>query len=581
MQTTAHVGSCGFAHNTSRPKTFRCVLHTQAHTNSLRQRASRHGRNGPCRFTVVARDFPKPKFETSGTFQDAATLSDKLRLAARPEKPLTVIIAGAGLAGLCTAKYLADAGHKPIVLESRDVLGGKVAAWRDEDGDAYETGLHIFFGAYPNTMSLFKELNIEDRLQWKSHSMIFARPDAPGEFSRFDFPDLPAPINGVIAILRNNQMLTWPEKIKFALGLLPAIVQGQSYVEKQDKLTVSQWMKKQGVPARVNDEVFIAMAKALNFIDPDDLSMTVVLTALNRFLQERHGSKMAFLDGLPPEKLCQPIVDHFTQRGGEIRMNARLKEIELNDDDSVKRFRLADGSTLEGDLYVSAMPVDVVKRIIPKRWQPKPYFSQLEGLKGVPVINVHIWFDRKLSTVDHLLFSRSKTLSVYADMSTTCRDYNNVDNSMLELVFAPAAEWISRSDEDIIAETMKELSNLFPGEVAADGSKAKITKSKVVRTPQSVYKAVAGCEAIRPTQRSPFSNFYLAGDYTKQKYLASMEGAVFSGKLCTEAILEDFRQTSKIPSEKLKRQPVLVGASGIAAIAGLTALVAASAQALS
>lgn len=102
-------------------------------------------------------------------------------------------------------------------------------------------------GAYPNTMSLFKELGIEDRLQWKSHSMIFARPDAPGEFSRFEFPDLPAPINGVIAILKNNQMLTWPEKIKFALGLLPAIVQGQSYVERQDKLTVSQWMKKQVV----------------------------------------------------------------------------------------------------------------------------------------------------------------------------------------------------------------------------------------------------------------------------------------------------------------------------------------------
>lgn len=54
-------------------------------------------------------------------------MSEKLRLADRPDKPLTVVIAGAGLAGLCTAKYLADAGHKPIVLESRDVLGGKVA----------------------------------------------------------------------------------------------------------------------------------------------------------------------------------------------------------------------------------------------------------------------------------------------------------------------------------------------------------------------------------------------------------------------------------------------------------------------
>lgn len=43
----------------------------------------------------------------------------------------------------------------------------------------------------------------------------------------------------------------------------------------------------QGVPDRVNDEVFIAMAKALNFIDPDELSMICVLIALNRFLQVR------------------------------------------------------------------------------------------------------------------------------------------------------------------------------------------------------------------------------------------------------------------------------------------------------
>lgn len=133
-------------------------------------------------------------------------------------------------------------------------------------------------------MNIFKELGIEDRLQWKEHSMIFAMQDSPGEFSRFDFPDIPAPWNGLVAILRNNQMLTWPEKIQFGLGLLPAIIFGQKYVLEQDKLTVTEWMRKQGVPERVNDEVFIAMAKALAFIDPNELSMTVVLTALNRFL---------------------------------------------------------------------------------------------------------------------------------------------------------------------------------------------------------------------------------------------------------------------------------------------------------
>lgn len=41
----------------------------------------------------------------------------------------------------------------------------------------------------------------------------------------------------------------------------------------------------QGVPDRVNDEVFIAMSKALNFINPDELSMQCILIALNRFLQ--------------------------------------------------------------------------------------------------------------------------------------------------------------------------------------------------------------------------------------------------------------------------------------------------------
>ena len=53
---------------------------------------------------------------------------------------MRVVIAGAGLAGLSCAKYLVDNGHIPIVLEARDVLGGKVAAWKDEDGDWYETG---------------------------------------------------------------------------------------------------------------------------------------------------------------------------------------------------------------------------------------------------------------------------------------------------------------------------------------------------------------------------------------------------------------------------------------------------------
>ncbi|GLJ11192.1 hypothetical protein SUGI_0146010 [Cryptomeria japonica] len=491
---------------------------------------------------VTCKDYPRPDIDNTINFLEASALSASFRSAPRPNRPLEVVIAGSGLAGLSTAKYLADAGHKPILLEARDVLGGKVAAWKDDEGDWYETGLHIFFGAYPNVQSLFGELGIDDRLQWKEHSMIFAMPNKPGQFSRFDFPEvLPAPLNGIWAILKNNEMLTWPEKIRFAFGLLPAIAGGQAYVEAQDGLTVKEWMRKQGVPDRVSDEVFVAMSKALNFINPEELSMQCILIALNRFLQEKHGSKMAFLDGNPPERLCKPIVDHVQSLGGHIQMNSRLQKIELNHDGTVKHFVLSSGNIVEGDVYVSAVPVDILKLLLPEEWKEVSYFNKMEKLVGVPVINIHIWFDRKLkNTYDHLLFSRSSLLSVYADMSVTCKEYYDPNRSMLELVFAPAEEWIARSDTDILEATLEELSKLFPDEIAIDGSKAKVLKYHIVKTPRSVYKTIPNCEPCRPLQRSTIKGFYLAGDYTKQKYLASMEGAVLSGKLCAQAILEDY-----------------------------------------
>ena len=453
---------------------------------------------------------------------------------------MRVAIAGAGLAGLSCAKYLSDAGHTPVVVEARNVLGGKVAAWQDEDGDWYETGLHIFFGAYPNMLQLFKELNIEERLQWKSHSMIFNQKEVPGTYSRFDFPDLPAPINGVAAILGNNDMLSWPEKISFGLGLVPAMLRGQGYVEECDKYSWTEWLQLHNIPERVNDEVFLAMSKALNFIDPDEISSTVVLTALNRFLQEKNGSKMAFLDGNPPERLCQPMVEHIESKGGEVHLESPLREIELNADGSVAGFRIGgvagkEPYTLTADAYVSALPVDPFKLLLPEPWKQMPFFSKLDGLRGVPVINIHLWFDRKLTDIDHLLFSRSPLLSVYADMSNTCREYEDAERSMLELVFAPAKDWIGRPDEEIVAATMKELERLFPQHFGSENP-AVLRKSKVVKTPLSVYKTVPNCQPLRPTQKTPVPNFFMAGDYTLQRYLASMEGAVLSGKLCAEAV---------------------------------------------
>jgi 15-cis-phytoene desaturase len=453
---------------------------------------------------------------------------------------MRVAIAGGGLAGLACAKYLVDAGHTPIVLESRDVLGGLVAAWKDEDGDWYETGLHAFFGAYPNMLQLMGELDILDRLQWKEHALIFNQPEKPETYSYFSVPDIPAPFNVIASILKNNDMLTWEQKIRFAIGLWPGVLRGQKYVEAMDKYSLLEWLQRQGIGERVSSDIFIAASKALTFINPDEVSATIILTALNKFLQERYGSKIAFLDGSPTERLCQPIVDHIIAGGGEVHMKKPLKQILLNADNSVKGFliRGLDGAPDElitADRYVSAMSVDVMKVLMPEPWKAMPFFQKLEGLEGVPVINLHLWFDRKLTDIDQLLFSRSDLLSVYADMSITCKAYEDPNRSMLEFVLAPAKDWIDKSDEEIIAATMKELERLFPQHLTGENP-AKLRKYKVVKTPRSVYTASPGRQDYRPSQQTPIENFYLSGSYTMQQYLGSMEGAVLSGKLTAQAI---------------------------------------------
>jgi 15-cis-phytoene desaturase len=531
-------------------------------------RAPRRQRRAPSvtpRADAVRRgDYPRPNLDvaTNANYAEAKALSAKLasrRRDARAGDPPTVLVIGGGLAGLSCGKYLSDAGCAPTVIERGKMLGGKVSAWRDEDGDWIETGLHIFFGAYPNAMNLFAELGIEDRLQWKEHSMTFAMRENPGEFTKFSFPDvLPAPFNMGYAILSNDKMLTWVEKLRTGAPLVPMLIGGQDYIDAQDELSVEEWMKKNFMPKRVRDELFIAMGKALDFIDADKLSMTVILTAMNRFINETHGSKTAFLDGNQPDRLCAPMAEHIERvGGGRVMVDSPMQEIMVDDESGkVTGVKLRNGEIMTADHYVSAMPVDALKLKLPTQWKTMPFFKQLNELEGIPVINVHLWFDRKLRPYNGLVFSRSPLLSVYADMSECCKEYADADRSMLELVFAPCDQkagsdvnWIGASDEEIVEATMKELENLFPGELGSENG-AKLRKFAVVKTPRSVYAAVPGRNKFRPSQHTPIENFTLAGDFTSQKFLGSMEGAILSGKLAAEVVSD--KLAGREPSQPVK-----------------------------
>ena len=59
----------------------------------------------------------------------------------------------------------------------------------------------------------------------------------------------------------------------------------------------------------------------------------------------------------------------------------------------------------------------------------------------------------------------------------------------------------------------------------------------MVKLGQSLYREKPGMDKYRPTQATPVKNFFLAGSYTYQDYIDSMEGATKSGLMVADEII--------------------------------------------
>lgn len=66
----------------------------------------------------------------------------------------------------------------------------------------------------------------------------------------------------------------------------------------------------------------------------------------------------------------------------------------------------------------------------------------------------------------------------------------------------------------------------------------EVTWSSVVKIAQSLYREAPGKDPFRPDQKTPIKNFFLAGSYTKQDYIDSMEGATLSGRQASSYICD-------------------------------------------
>jgi uncharacterized protein with NAD-binding domain and iron-sulfur cluster len=286
-------------------------------------------------------------------------------------------------------------------------------------------------------------------------------------------------------------------------------------------------------------EVMDTLALALNFQRADRVSAKLVLTALLHFAQERDAPRMGLVKGAPQERLWAPLSRLLAGRGVRIVLNRKVERICYEAGaNQVSGFALDDGSVLAGDVYISAMPVHNLRKVLPDALSAQPVFAGLRHLRGQPVITAQLYFDRMVTSVDNLMFSSGTRLSVYADMPRVAPDYHDGRGSLVEMVVAPAADLIGQPDAAVLEQVLGDFYQLHPQARAA-----RLRKYTLVRIPNSVYQARPGVDGYRPDQATPVPNLFLAGDYTQQEFMASIEGAVRSARRAVERI--DSMETSK------------------------------------
>ncbi|MFQ3679984.1 MAG: 9,9'-di-cis-zeta-carotene desaturase [Pseudanabaenaceae cyanobacterium] len=465
-------------------------------------------------------------------------------------------IVGAGLAGLATAVELCDRGWEVELYESRPFVGGKVASWQDDRGNHIEMGLHVFFFNYANLFALMRKVGAFENLLPKEHTHTFV--NKGGKLGQLDFRfGLGAPFNGLKAFFTTSQ-LSWSDKLRnaIALGTSPLIRGLFDYegamadIRALDGVSFATWFRRHGGSEGSLAKLWNPIAYALGFIDTENISARCMLTIFQMFASKTEASKLNLLKGSPDTYLHGPIVKYLTDRGTKIHTRCPVKAIHHEGDRVTGLAVYQDDreTTVTADAYVAACDVPGIQRLLPAAWRQYREFDNIYQLSAVPVATVQLRFDgwvtelnpeRQHQTaatgLDNLLYTADAEFSCFADLalSSPADYYREGEGSLLQAVLTPGDPFIAMPQEQIVARVLAQVHELFPSSRSLE-----LRWSNVVKLAQSLYREAPGMDVYRPDQRTPIANFFLAGSYTQQDYIDSMEGATLSGRRCAQAIAQ-------------------------------------------
>lgn len=290
----------------------------------------------------------------------------------------------------------------------------------------------------------------------------------------------------------------------------------------------------------------------------EELSRTDARYGIEVFWKAFLGNKTGYRVGIPTVPLAELYEgsrDGIIRRGGEVELRRGIREIRVRDN----RFQavvLDDGTEISADACIAAVPHDVLLDLLPPQCaEPDAPLEGLRHIKTSPITGVHLWYDRPvmsepfLTLLDHTTQWVFNKTFLYRPAGTNRHAERPSEKSVaqpdsegqyLQLVISASYDLVPRSRQEIIDMCRRELADVLP-----TTREAELRKATVIKEVNATFSPEPGVDRWRPGQQSGIENLYLAGDWTRTGWPATMEGAVRSGYLAAEALLASSGQLRK------------------------------------
>jgi squalene-associated FAD-dependent desaturase len=469
----------------------------------------------------------------------------------RPQDPRVVVIGG-GLAGITAAIALAESGAQVTLLEARPRLGGATCSFT-RDGLTVDTGQHIFLGCCSAYRGLLGKLGMTAHapLQHRFDVTVLA-PGSAGQprQARLRRTALPGPLH-MLPALGRYPFLTRAERARVALPAL-AIRRVDPADPGVDAQRFGDWLAARGQSERARRALWdLFTVSALN-IAGDDASLALAATVVKTGLLGKNNAADIGVPALPLGELHGDAAAALLARlGARVALNTKVAAIEAigsgatdvgatdagatdGREDSGARFRVrlarpADDASLPteiaADAVVLAVPHFKAAPLVPPDALPSGTVAAWSGLGASPIVNVHVIYDRPVTTLPFAAAIDSPVQWVFDRTSISGLGDGRTGGPQYLAISLSAAD----SYAEVPAARLREqfvpaLAELFPA--ARD---AQVTEFFVTRERRATFRQVPGSGALRPKAGTRLPGLVLAGAWTDTGWPDTMEGAVRSG----------------------------------------------------